>query len=76
VKDEYRILLEELRLFNPELLDKPRVLAITKADLLDDEMEQLLRETLPPDVPALFISAVTGKNIQTLKDLLWRTLNS
>ncbi len=76
VKDEYRILLEELRLFNPELLDKPRVLAITKADLLDDEMEQLLRETLPPDVPALFISAVTGKNIQTLKDLLWRTLNA
>ncbi len=75
VKDEYRILLEELRLFNPELLDKPRVLAITKADLLDDEMEQLLRETLPPDVPALFISAVTGKNIQALKDLLWRMLN-
>jgi GTP-binding protein len=75
LREEYAILLNELEQFNPELLDKPRVLAITKADLIDAEMEALLRETLPPGVPALFISAVTGKNIQALKDLLWKTLN-
>lgn len=75
LREEYAILLHELEQFNPELLDKPRILAITKADLIDAEMEALLRETLPAGVPALFISSVTGKNIQALKDLLWKTLN-
>lgn len=75
LQQEYDILLNELRQFNPDLLDKPRLLAITKADLLDDDLEKLLRETLPADLPAIFISAVTGKHIQQLKDLLWKTLN-
>ncbi|MFN4081980.1 MAG: GTPase ObgE, partial [Saprospiraceae bacterium] len=65
----------ELREYNPELLDKPRLLALSKRDLIDDELEQMLSQTLPPDVPALFISSATGHRIQELKDLLWRTLN-
>ncbi len=76
LQGEYDILVNELRQFNPELLDKPRLLAITKADLIDDDLEKMLRETLPPDVPALFISSVTGKNIQGLKDRLWAMLNA
>jgi GTPase len=73
--EEYEILLNELEAFNPDLLDKPRLLAITKSDLIDDELEQLLRETLPDHIPAIFISAITNKNIQQLKDLLWKMLN-
>ncbi len=75
LQQEYDILINELREFNPDLLDKPRLLAISKADLIDDDLEKMLRPTLPPDVPVIFISAVTGKNIQQLKDMLWRTLN-
>ncbi|MCQ2269552.1 MAG: GTPase ObgE [Bacteroidaceae bacterium] len=76
IKHEYEVLLNELATFNPDMLDKQRVLAITKADLLDDELVQLLEETLPDDVPHVFISAVTGMGIQTLKDLLWVAMNS
>ncbi len=76
LKAEFDILLNELREYNPDLLDKPRLLAVTKADLLDDDLERLLRDTLPPDIPAIFISAVTGKNIQRLKDMLWEALNA
>jgi GTP-binding protein len=72
---EYHILLNELNMFNPELLDKPRLLAITKRDLIDDELEAMLRATLPEGIPAIFISAATGYNIQALKDLMWRALN-
>jgi GTPase len=75
IKKEYKILVNELKQYNPELLDKPRLLAITKADLLDDELEKLLKKELPRNVKHLFISSVTGKNIQQLKDLLWQTLN-
>lgn len=75
LQEEYEILLHELGEFNPDLLDKPRFLAITKADLADDEMEKMLRATLPPEVPALFISSLTQKNIQLLKDSLWKMLN-
>ncbi len=75
IRKEYEILLDELARYSPELLDKPRVLAVTKADLIDEELEELLRAELPADVPAIFISAVTGKNIEALKDLLWRVLN-
>ncbi|MBK9337989.1 MAG: GTPase ObgE [Lewinellaceae bacterium] len=75
LQQEFDILLNELREFNPDLLDKPRLLAITKADLIDDDLEKMLRETLPADMPAIFISAVTGKNIQRLKDMLWDMLN-
>ncbi|TNE69791.1 MAG: GTPase ObgE [Bacteroidetes bacterium] len=74
--EEYDILIRELQEFNPELLDKPRILAISKADLIDDDLEAMLRETLPPGVPAIFISAVTGKQIQQLKDQLWKALNA
>jgi GTP-binding protein len=57
------------------LLDKPRLLAITKCDLIDDDLEKMLRPTLPPDIEAIFISSVTGKNMQVLKDKLWSLLN-
>ena len=73
---EYGILLQELQKFNPELLDKHRVLAITKCDLLDEELCEMLRETTPKDVQVVFISAVTGQGIDELKDILWAELNS
>ncbi|MCQ2244793.1 MAG: GTPase ObgE [Bacteroidaceae bacterium] len=73
---EYNILLQELEKFNPELLDKHRVLAITKCDLLDEELCEMLRETTPKDVQVVFISAVTGQGIDELKDILWAELNS
>lgn len=75
IHKEYRILLNELAQFNPELLDKRRVLAITKADMLDDELMEALEEDLP-QVPHIFISSITGYNIVQLKDLLWRELNA
>ena len=76
IAHDYKVLLNELRKFNPEMLNKHRVLAITKSDLLDDELIEMLRETLPSDLPAVFISAVTGLGINELKDILWRELNS
>ncbi len=76
IKREYEILLAELSNFNPELLEKHRVLAITKSDLLDDELISMLRETLPDDLPVVFISAVTGQGLDELKDILWAELNS
>ena len=76
IKREYEILLSELSNFNPELLEKHRVLAITKSDLLDDELISMLRETLPDDLPVVFISAVTGQGLDQLKDILWAELNS
>lgn len=76
IKHDYEVLLNELGKFNPELLDKHRVLAVTKCDLLDDELIDMLRETLPTDLPVVFISAVTGKGIDELKDILWSELNS
>ena len=76
IKHEYEVLLNELRQFNPEMLDKHRVLAVTKSDLLDEELIDMLRETLPDDVPAVFISSATGYGLDTLKDLLWAELNS
>lgn len=75
IAEEYRILLNELREYNPELLDKPRLLALSKRDLIDDELEAMLAQTLPPDIPAVFISSATGHHIQELKDMLWRALN-
>lgn len=76
IKREYEILLNELCRFNPELLDKHRVLAVTKSDLLDEELIEMLRETLPSDLPVVFISSVTGYGLTDLKDVLWRELNS
>ena len=76
ISREYHILLDELRRFNPAMLDKHRVLAVTKCDLLDDELIDMLRAELPEDVQVVFISAVTGQGIQELKDILWTELNS
>jgi GTP-binding protein len=76
IKREYEILLNELRQFNPELLSKHRVLAVTKCDLLDDELMDMLRDTLPDDLPVVFISAVTGFGLSELKDVLWAELNA
>ena len=76
IKREYEILLNELRNFNPEMLDKHRVLAVTKSDLLDAELVEMLRETLPNDLPCLFRSSVTGQGLDELKNVLWQELNS
>ena len=71
---EYSILLKELEQFNPQLMDKQRVLAISKSDLLDDELREEIAKTLPEGVPSVFISAVTGQGITELKDMLWRAI--
>ncbi len=76
IKKEYEILLKELREFNPDLEIKNRILAISKSDMLDDELRQDIEKTLPEDIPHLFISAVTGAGLTELKDLLWREINS
>lgn len=75
IDEEYGILLNELIAFNPELKDKPRILAITKSDMLDDELQDALQQQVPEGIPHVFISAVAGKNIQQLKDLLWQAIN-
>lgn len=76
IRKEYEILLNEVGTFNPDLLDKQRILAVTKSDLLDDELIELLSAELPADVPCVFISAVSGKGIVELKDVLWKAMNS
>jgi len=76
IKDEYKILLNELKQYNPELLTKDRVLAISKSDLLDEELEREIKKTLPRKVPHIFISSVANKGLTQLKDILWDTLNS
>lgn len=75
IRKEYDILLNELATFNPDMLSKQRVLAITKCDLLDEELVEMLEETLPDDVPHIFISSVTGLGVSVLKDILWNELN-
>ena len=76
IKKEYEILLNEVRTFNPDMMDKQRVLAITKSDLLDDELMEMLSHDLPADLPHVFISAVANRGLTELKDLLWEALNS
>ena len=75
IRKEYDILRNELEQYNPGLADKNKVLAITKSDLLDDELMEALAEELPAGIPHLFISSVTGVGIAELKDLLWNELN-
>jgi len=76
IRHEYEVLLGELQRFNPDLVDKGRVLAITKCDMLDEElMEEIRRTGLPEGVPTVFISSVTGMGLTELKDVLWRTIN-
>lgn len=75
IKKEYDVLLNELKLFNEELLIKDRVLAITKADMLDEELMEEMKKELPENVKTIFISSVTGYHVQELKDLLWAVMN-
>lgn len=75
IKQEYEILCKELTHYNPELIDKHRVLAITKSDMLDEELTEALSQDLPTDIPHIFISSITGQGITALKDILWKELN-
>ncbi len=76
INKEYEILLNELQKYNPELLDKKRILAISKSDMLDDELKSEIKKDLPTELPHIFISSYTGENLDRLKDLLWKELNS
>jgi GTP-binding protein len=75
VHNEYKILINELKKYNPELLDKKRLLAITKSDMLDEELIEEMKQDLPA-IPNIFISSVTNNNVQQLKDLVWSALNN
>ena len=75
IAKEYEILLRELQKYNPELLDKDRILAISKSDMLDEELIAEIKEELPTDLPSLFISSVAQQGITELKDLIWKKLN-
>lgn len=75
IRTEYDVLLNELRKYNPELLDKKRLLAISKSDMLDDELKTEMKRELPTDIPTLFISSVTNQGITELKDLIWKHLH-
>ncbi|WP_179415165.1 GTPase ObgE [Mucilaginibacter sp. E4BP6] len=75
IKEEYEILLNELNEYNPELMHKPRLLAVTKSDMLDEELQEDMKKELPEDMPAVFISSVAQKGISELKDMLWTEIN-
>jgi len=75
IREEYEILKRELELYNPELMQKPHVLAVTKSDMLDEELTEEMRKDLPTHLPTIFISAVAQKHITELKDLLWKAIN-
>jgi GTP-binding protein len=74
IHNEYKILVNELKLYNPELLDKKRILAISKSDMLDEELIKEIKQDLP-DIPHVFISSVAQLGLQDLKDLIWNALN-
>jgi len=76
IAKEYDILLNELQKYNPELLDKRRILAVSKSDMLDDELKTEIKKELPADVQSVFISAMTNQGIVELKDVIWRNLQS
>jgi GTP-binding protein len=75
IKREYEILLDELKKYNPELLDKKRILAVSKSDMLDDELKEAIDKELPEGITALFISSLTQQGITELKDLIWKNLH-
>jgi GTPase len=75
-KKEFEILLNELEEYNPDMLQKDFVIAISKSDMLDDELKAAIEKELPKNVPHIFISSVTGYNLPALKDMLWNTLNA
>ncbi len=74
IEAQYRTLVNELEQFNPQLADKPRILAVSKADMLDEELTAEIATTLPSDIPSVFISAVTGQGLSQLKDMLWEAI--
>lgn len=74
-KKEFEILINELEKYNPELLHKQFIIAISKSDMLDNELKEAIAKELPANIPHLFISSVTHKGLTELKDLLWKTLN-
>jgi GTPase len=76
IEKSYKILVNELEMYNEELLDKPRVLAITKCDLIDEELKKMIEPTIPKNIPVVYISAVTNQGLVELKDLLWKTINA
>jgi GTP-binding protein len=76
IKEQYQILLGELRKYNPELLDKKRLLAISKVDMLDEELMQQMERDIPNDLPYVFISSVSQYNLEKLKDLIWQAIQS
>jgi len=75
IREEFEILVNELKMYNPELLDKKRLLGISKSDMLDDELKQEIRKELP-DISRVFFSSITGEGINTLKDMIWKVLNN
>ena len=76
IGDQYRILLGELRKYNPELLDKKRLLAISKVDMLDEELMKEMERDIPKDLPYVFISSISQFNLEKLKDLIWQAIHS
>lgn len=76
IKKDYEVLLGELTKFNPELLDKQRILAVTKSDMLDEELIDMMKKELPKELPSIFISSVTHFKLDELKDMLWKGLNT
>ena len=75
IKKEFEVLMNELNLYNPELLHKDKLLAITKSDMLDDELTEEIRLELPEAIPHIFISSIAQIGLVELKDLIWNTLN-
>ena len=75
ISKEYKILLKELKLFNPQLLDKPRILAVTKMDLIDPAKVSSVKRKLPKGIPTALISAVNQHGLDELKDKLWELIN-
>lgn len=75
-KKEFEILVSELEQYNPEMLQKDFLIAVSKSDMLDDELKNSIKKELPANIPHVFISSVTGQGLQELKDLLWKTLNA
>jgi GTP-binding protein len=76
IQKEYNILVNELKKYNPDLLDKRRILAITKSDMLDEIMMEQMKELLPEGIPTIFISSVAQYNIDQLKDMIWMQINA
>lgn len=76
ISKQYQILLGELKKYNPELLDKKRLLAITKADMLDQELMNEMKQDVPKELPSLFISSVSQYNLEQLKDMLWQAITT